>query len=83
MEKLEKLPQNWEEWGMDQKKKAHNCLINLAEKGGLLHNDVRPCNFGIRSNGEVLVFDLEDLVEKSNNNSFQSFKMSMDRLLLF
>jgi hypothetical protein len=58
-------------------------VLQLAEKAGVIQNDLRPCNFGL--DGEkVLAFDLEDVVDCDMEDStfLLSFKRSIGRLIL-
>ena len=55
MQELSHLPSEFEEWDSNLRAKAYDCLHRLAEEVGIVHNDIRPCNFGLAGGDQVLV----------------------------
>jgi len=83
MQRLEPLPDEWSQWEEGLRLKAYECLLTLATSAGIIHNDVRPCNFGLLNGDKVLAIDLEDVKECSQGDrrTLNSFKASIRYLL--
>mmetsp|Transcript_27121 Transcript_27121/g.37260 ORF Transcript_27121/g.37260 Transcript_27121/m.37260 type:complete len:92 (-) Transcript_27121:106-381(-) len=85
MQRLDPLPYDWLEWNSILRSKAFNCVLQLAPKAGVIHNDLRPCNFGLLNGQKVLVFDLEDVsfCGKGDKAQLTAFERRINGLLLF
>ena len=83
MQCLDRLPDEWIEWDSNLRSKAYDCLLALATSAGIIHNDIRPCNFGLLNGGKVMVFDLEDVIEcrKDDYSKLSSFKKKIQQLI--
>mmetsp|Transcript_27122 Transcript_27122/g.37261 ORF Transcript_27122/g.37261 Transcript_27122/m.37261 type:complete len:443 (-) Transcript_27122:106-1434(-) len=85
MQRLDPLPNDWLEWNSSLRSQAFNCVLQLAQKAGVIHNDLRPCNFGLLNGQKVLVFDLEDVsfCGKGDKAQLTAFERRINGLLLF
>ena len=63
MQELLHSPSEFEDWNSNLKAQTHECLLRLEEEARIVHNEIRPCIFGLSEN-QVLLSDLEDVMEK-------------------